>query len=52
MTGILAASIALVILLIVAFDYPFRGDVRITPEPFERVLGSMGGLSVEPAGPS
>jgi len=41
MTGILAASIAFVILLIVAFDYPFRGDVAITPAPFVEVLGSM-----------
>jgi hypothetical protein len=38
MTGLLAASIGLVITLIVAFDYPFRGGATVTPEPFVKVL--------------
>ncbi len=34
MTGILGASIGLVMFLIVAMDYPFRGDVGIKPGAF------------------
>ena len=41
MVAILAASIALVVILIVAFDYPFRGDVKLSPEPFVRVHDFM-----------
>lgn len=41
MTGALAASIALVMVLIVAMDYPFRGDVRVDPSPFEEALALM-----------
>jgi hypothetical protein len=41
MTGVLAASIALVIILIIAFDYPFRGGTSITSDPFVRVLQDM-----------
>jgi hypothetical protein len=43
MTGVLAASIALVIILIVAFDYPFRGAASVTSEPFVNVLRDMNG---------
>jgi hypothetical protein len=43
MTGVLAASIALVIILIVAFDYPFRGAASVTSEPFANVLRDMDG---------
>jgi hypothetical protein len=39
MTGMLAASGALVIVLIVALDYPFRGDLSVSAEAFEAVLG-------------
>jgi hypothetical protein len=41
MTGMLAASIALVIILIVAFDYPFRGATSVTSDPFVKVLQDM-----------
>jgi hypothetical protein len=37
MTMILGASIGLVLFLIVAMDYPFRGGVGIGPDGFERV---------------
>jgi len=43
MTGVLAASIALVIILIIAFDYPFRGTASVTSEPFVKVLRDMNG---------
>jgi Protein of unknown function (DUF4239) len=45
MTGLLAASLALVIVLIVAFDCPFRGDLSISPDVYshlyERVAPAM-----------
>jgi hypothetical protein len=34
MTGVLAATLALVVVLIVALDWPFRGEISVTPEPF------------------
>ena len=41
MTGGVAASLALVIVLILAFDYPFRGEVQIRPAGFEHVKHNM-----------
>jgi hypothetical protein len=38
MTGILGASIGLVIFLIVAMDYPFLGDIGIKPKALDEVL--------------
>ncbi|HYU18668.1 MAG TPA: DUF4239 domain-containing protein [Chloroflexota bacterium] len=40
-TGSLTATIAIMLFLIYAFDYPFRGDVRVKSEPFEAVLSVM-----------
>ena len=37
MTAIVGASIGLVIFLIVAMDYPFRGDIGIKPDAFVHV---------------
>lgn len=34
MTSTLAATLALVIVLIVALDWPFRGQISVSPEPF------------------
>ena len=34
MTGTLAATLALVVVLIVALDWPFRGEISVTPDPF------------------
>jgi len=34
MTATVAVSLALVIVLIIAVDWPFRGEVSITPDPF------------------
>lgn len=36
-TGLIAASIALVFVLIIALDYPFRGDVSVSDEAFAGV---------------
>jgi Protein of unknown function (DUF4239) len=41
MTGMVAASLALVIVLIVAFDYPFRGEVQVGPDGFRNVQHLM-----------
>lgn len=37
MTGLLAASLALVIVLIVAFDCPFRGDLSVSADAYRRL---------------
>jgi hypothetical protein len=37
MTGLLAASLALVIVLIVAFDCPFRGDLDVSADVYRRL---------------
>jgi hypothetical protein len=34
MTGALAATLALVVVLIVALDWPFRGEISVSPDPF------------------
>lgn len=43
LTALVALSGALILVLIVALSHPFRGDFRVTPEPFARVLGRMSG---------
>jgi len=41
MSSLLALSGALVLLLVVTLSNPFRGDFRISAEPFGRVLAQM-----------
>jgi hypothetical protein len=41
MTSAVAVSLALVIVLIIAFDYPFRGEVQVAPDGFENVRHAM-----------
>ena len=41
-TGLIAASIALVFVLLIALDYPFRGDVSVSDEAFANVKTTMG----------
>lgn len=38
MTSLLSIVIALILFLILAYDYPFTGDVRITPAAFQEAL--------------
>jgi hypothetical protein len=53
MTGIIAASVALVIVLIVSFDYPSRGDVQVTPDGFLNVRHDMEAAGIRfPPGPT
>jgi hypothetical protein len=33
MTGIVAATLALVIVMIIALDWPFRGEISVSPPP-------------------
>jgi hypothetical protein len=41
MTGVLAGSMALVMVLIVSLDWPFRGEVSISPAAYEAVQQTM-----------
>jgi hypothetical protein len=34
MTATMAATLSLVVVLIIALDYPFRGEISVTPDPF------------------
>lgn len=52
MTGTLAASLALVMVLIVALDWPFRGQVSISPEAYQTVLQDIAQQQQQPAVPA
>jgi hypothetical protein len=41
MTAVLAELVALSLLLGLAFDYPFTGEVQISPKPFDQALRQM-----------
>ena len=43
MTGILAAVIAMVLVVILVMDHPFAGDVRVRPDELEHFLAHGGG---------
>jgi len=49
MTACVATSLALVIALIIALDWPFRGEVSVSPGAFVKVQQSWSDLSFEPA---
>jgi hypothetical protein len=42
MSGLLAVSGSLVLLLIIALSNPFRGDFHVSPQPFTEVLSRIG----------
>jgi hypothetical protein len=42
MVGCFAAVLAVQILVILVLSYPFSGDVKVTPAPFERVVADFG----------
>jgi len=44
MVGALAAVIAVVMLLIAEFDYPFRGDIAVKPTAFQHTWNSLHNL--------
>jgi Protein of unknown function (DUF4239) len=41
-TGLISSSIALVFVLLIALDYPFRGDVSVSDEAFVSVRTTTG----------
>jgi hypothetical protein len=41
MTASLAALVALTLFVALVLDYPFTGEVRISPSPFEQALKQM-----------
>jgi hypothetical protein len=43
MVAALALIIGLVLFTVAALDYPFKGDIRIGPEAFDKVLGRIEG---------
>jgi hypothetical protein len=43
MVGCFAAVLAVQILVILVLSYPFSGDVKVTPEPFEHVVQDFRG---------
>jgi hypothetical protein len=45
-TSVVAASLALVVLLIVLMDYPFRGEVSVSPDAYQNVQATIA-LQVE-----
>lgn len=47
MTAAVAASLALVVVLIIAMDWPFRGDVSIAPDAFIATQHSWSDMSFE-----
>lgn len=50
MTGVVAGSLALVLVLIIAFDYPFRGEVQVAPDGFRIVQHTIetAGMTLTP----
>lgn len=49
MTGVVAASMALVIILVIALDRPFRGDLCVSTEAYVNALQSVGAADINPA---
>ncbi|MDQ3019648.1 MAG: DUF4239 domain-containing protein [Bacteroidota bacterium] len=41
MTSLFAMTNSIVILMIVALDHPFTGDIKITPDAFEQILNNL-----------
>lgn len=47
MTATIAATLALVVVLIIALDRPFRGDISISPDAFIMTQRSWVGMSLK-----
>ncbi|MGD0633948.1 MAG: DUF4239 domain-containing protein [Beijerinckiaceae bacterium] len=46
-TGLISTMIALVFIMIIALDYPFRGDVSVSDEAFTGVQSTAAGIAPE-----
>jgi len=51
MTGLVAASMALVIVLVIALDRPFRGELCVSTEAYVNALQSVGAMALNGTGP-
>lgn len=51
MTGTLAATLALVIVLIIDLDWPFRGEISVNPDPFVMTQKSWSQVHFENGSP-
>jgi hypothetical protein len=51
MSAVLAVSGALVLILIIALSNPFRGDFRVSTEPFDQVLTQIQASTTQPPRP-
>jgi hypothetical protein len=47
MTATVAATLALVVVLIIALDWPFRGEISISPDPFIMTQRSWSDVSFD-----
>jgi hypothetical protein len=47
MTATVAATLALVIVMIIALDWPFRGEISVSPDPFIMTQQSWVGASLD-----
>ncbi|HUI97366.1 MAG TPA: DUF4239 domain-containing protein [Xanthobacteraceae bacterium] len=52
MTAAVAVTLALIIVLILAFDYPFRGEVQVKPDGFRNVQHNMETAGIKFAHPA
>jgi hypothetical protein len=48
MSATLAISGVLVLVLIIALSNPFRGDFRVSTQPYDKVLAQIQGSSAQP----
>jgi hypothetical protein len=44
LTSVVAASMSLVLVLILALDRPFRGELSVSVEAYQNALGSIAGV--------
>lgn len=44
MTALFTAAIAFILFLIAAIDYPFRGDLKVTPDPLQLALETFASM--------
>ena len=51
MTATLAATLGLIIVMIIALDWPFRGEVRISADSFRDMATNMGAMDAPAPAP-
>jgi hypothetical protein len=48
MSAVMAISGALVLIMIIALSNPFRGDFRVSTDPFDQVLAQIQASAAQP----